>query len=184
MKRIFTQAKAMFIALVAVLALASCNSDQQLAYDLDGVWQGSIASEYFSYRFGRTMEYTDAEICFSQRGAWEAGGTGYEIDWYGRSYTKSYFHWSVRNGRIYIDYDDATYTVVVRDFDVYYRGGQRYFNGYFDNEQTGETLAHFDLVKVSSNKYYENRYGYYSRQKGEGEGAETDSTLTEKPANP
>ena len=104
---------------------------------------------------------------FSQRGSWEAGGTGYEIDWYGRSYSKTFFTWSVRNGCIYIRYDDSPYVVVVRDFDVYWQGNRQFFSGYFDNGSTGETLAAFDMIKVTSpNDYYETRYSYYySREK-------------------
>jgi hypothetical protein len=158
MKKYYTSAATWLLALMAVLTFTSCDEDAMLAYDLDGVWQGSVASEFFNYRYGRSVEYTDIEICFDQRGAWEAGGTGYEIDLYARSYTKSYFRWTVRNGRIYIDYDDTPYTVVIRDFDIGYHSGRQYFSGYFDQEGTGRELAHFDLVKVASSSYYENRY--------------------------
>lgn len=152
----------LFALLLSMTTLTSCDSDTNLAYELDGVWQGEIASEFFTYRWGQQVEYFATEIHFNQAGAFEAGGTGYELDRNNRTYTRSYFHWTVRNGRIYIDYDDATNTVVIRDFDTYWSGSRQRFSGYFDDERTGQQLAHFDLVKVySDNDYYEQRYNYY-----------------------
>ena len=165
MKKLYSQAATLLLALTALLTLNSCDKDTMLAYDLDGIWEGSVASKFFSYRYGQATEYTDVEICFSQSGAWEAGGTGYEIDWYGRNSYKSYFRWSVRNGRIYIDYDDTHYTVVVRDFDIGYHGGREYFNGYFDRYDTGEELAHFSLRKIVSGNSYRYADPYYAREK-------------------
>lgn len=161
MKKIFTQTAMLLMLLLPMTTLTSCDSDTELAYQLDGVWQGEIASEFFTYRWGKQVEYFATEIHFNQAGAFEAGGTGYELDRNNRTYTRSFFHWTVRNGRIYIDYDDDTNTVVVRDFETYWVGDWQRFRGYFDDERTGQQLAHFDLTKVSADRdSYEFHYEY------------------------
>ena len=139
MKKIYTYTKLTLIALVALTAFTSCDEDVSLAYDLDGVW-GS-------------------------------GGTGYEIDrniGTGR-YTKNYFDWSVKGGRIYLDYDDG-FRIIIRDYETYWVGGRMRFRGYFDDYDTGEQLAAFNLVKVESSSDYYDRY--YQKQEA---AAQTDT---------
>lgn len=172
MKTMYAYTKMILMATVAILTLTGCDNDAALAYDLDGVWQGTIYGDYYSYRRG-SNDY-DTEIMFHQYGAWGSGGNGYEIDRNRRTgrYTKNYFEWSVRNGRIHIAYDDG-YHIVIRDFDTYWRGGLMRFRGYFDDYDTGEQLASFDLVKVeSSSDYYDY---YYTRQGAEEEVVEADT---------
>ena len=150
----FTYTKAMFFALLAMTAFTSCDSDTMLAYDLDGVWEGTINGDYYSNHYGGYNDY-DTQIMFHQRGAWGSGGTGYEIDrdnTTGR-YTRSNFDWTVRNGRIYLSYDDG-YDVIIRDYETYTMGNAMRFRGYFDDYRTGEQLASFNLIKVSE------RYSY------------------------
>ena len=153
--------KMMLVAMAAMLVFTSCDDDAALAYDLDGVWQGTIVGNYYNYRRG-SNDY-DTEIMFRQRGSWGSGGTGYEIDrnWRTGRYTKNYFNWTVHNGRIYIDYDDG-FHVIIRDFETYTMGGHLRFRGYFDDYDTGEQLASFNLIKVESrDDYYDY---YYSRR--------------------
>ncbi len=165
MKKIYTYTKLMLIAIVAMTAFTGCDSDTSLAMDLDGVWQGVIVGNYYSYRRGSND--FDTEMMFRQRGVFSNGGTGYEIDrniGTGR-YTKNYFDWSVRNGRIYLDYDDG-YRVIIRDYETYWMGGHMHFRGYFDNYDTGEQMASFNLVKVESSSDY---YDYYYKKQQETE---------------
>ena len=164
MKRIFTYTKMLFVALIATAGLCSCDEDDMIAYDLNGIWQGNIASSYYTHRYGMVTDYYDTEIMFDQRGAWGSGGTGYEIDRdrYGR-YTKVFFDWSVRNGKIYISFEDGAH-VIIRDFETYRMSGIMRFRGYFDDYQTGEQIAEFSLMKIESpNDYYDR---YYSRTRG------------------
>ena len=163
MKKMYAYTK-MFMAMMAVmLAFTSCDEDAALAYDLEGVWQGSIVGEYYSYRGYATDDEYDTEIMFEQNGSWMNGGSGYEIDYnyHTRRYTKAYFTWSVKRGRIHMHYDDGTH-VVIRDFETYWFHNRMRFKGYFDDAKTGRPLASFNLVKVDSpDDYYET---YYSRQ--------------------
>lgn len=139
------------MAICTMFVMTSCDSDTDLAYDLDGVWSGTLSSEFYDYRYGQHMTDTyETEITFVQEGDFSRGGTGYEIDYNlntGRS-SQTYFDWTVRGGKIYIDYDDHT-TVVVRDYDIYTVGRTPHFRGYFDDYYDGSTLAAFNLVKVT-----------------------------------
>ena len=141
--------KTIVLSLVAVLAMASCTDDDtQQAYDLDGYWQGSIMGNYYADRF-HSSDNWDTEIWFVQDGDLSSGGYGRERDYNmltGYAYEVD-FLWEVHNGRIYIDYDDG-YSVVIRDYELYYVGSGQRFRGYFDDPWTGETLASFNLVKI------------------------------------
>ena len=120
MKTIFTYTKMMFILVMTVMTLASCDEDRDLAYDLEGVWQGTITGNYYSYRGYASNDY-DTEIMFRQPDSWSKGGDGYEIDYNyeTRRYTKVYFDWVVRDGKIILRYDDGQ-KVIIRDFETYY----------------------------------------------------------------
>ncbi len=146
-------------ALLTVLTLAGCdNDDIDQAYDLNGYWQGSIDGNYYYDRYG-SNESWDTEIWFVQDGDFSNGGYGREID-YARYSNYSYaveFDWEVSNGRIYIDYYDG-YHIVIRDYELYSRGNSQHFRGYFDDWDTGETLASFDLIKVGNWSDWAMRY--------------------------
>jgi len=161
----YAYTKMLFVALTAAVMLTGCDSDTSLAMDLDGVWQGEILGNYYSYRRG-SNDY-DTEIMFRQNGVFSNGGTGYEIDrnFATGRYTKNYFDWSVNGGRIYLHYDDG-YRVIIRDYDTYWMGGRLRFRGYFDNYDTGEQMASFNLVKVESSSDYYDRY-YQMQESGE-----------------
>lgn len=141
--------KAIIMVLTAMATMTACTSDDaQQAYDLNGYWQGSIQGDYYSDRYGGSGSW-DTEIWFVQDGDFSNGGYGREIDYarYSGYVNDVEFDWEVRNGRIYIDYQDG-YHIVIRDYELYSRGNSEHFRGYFENWDTGETLAAFDLIKV------------------------------------
>lgn len=155
MKKIYNNIAVALMAVLTMTAFTSCDSDVDLAYDLDGIWQGTIVGNYYYDRYGTNYTDYDTEIRFYQDGAFSRGGTGYEIDrdnTTGR-YTRSNFDWTVRNGRIYLSYDDG-YDVIIRDYETYTMGNAMRFRGYFEDYRTGEQLASFNLIKVSE------RYSY------------------------
>jgi len=159
-----TYSKLFFVALMAMMAMTSCDDDASLAYDVDGVWQGTISGNYYYNRY-RSNDY-DTELSFTRRGTY--GGTGYEIDYnYGTiRYYRNYFDWTVQNGKLYLDYDDGS-RIIIRDYEIYSMNSNLRFRGYFDDSRTGEELAHFQLVKVVDyNNSYDYKYGYYSRMRG------------------
>lgn len=157
MKKFYTNIAVALMAVFTMTALTSCDRDSDIAYDLDGIWQGTIIGNYYADRYGTTRTDYDTEIRFYQDGVFSRGGTGYEIDresWTGRI-SQFDFEWRVRDGRIYITYDDG-YRVVIRDWETYYVNNTMRFRGYFDDYETGEQMASFNLVKVAERYSYAN----------------------------
>lgn len=138
------------LMICTALVFTGCQDDDvDQAYDMNGIWQGTIQGMYYHDRYGRDGLW-DTEIQFVQDGDFSRGGYGVEVDYSYDSYRtyRSRFYWEVRNGRILLDYDDG-YTIVVRDYELYSVGSGMRFRGYFDNYETGESMASFNLVKVS-----------------------------------
>ena len=147
MKTMIERIGLMIMVLLSALTLTSCDEDTETAYDLDGIWQGTINGNYYQDRYGYTESW-DTEIRFYQNGDFSRGGSGEERDWdyRGKCYS-SRFDWKVRNGRIYLYYDDG-YNIVIDRYDLYWRSNTQRFRGYFEDFDTGDQLASFDLVKV------------------------------------
>ena len=147
MKTMIERIGLMMMVLLSALTLSSCDEDTETAYDLDGIWQGTINGNYYQDRYGYTESW-DTEIRFYQDGDFSRGGSGEERDWdyRGKCYS-SRFDWKVRNGRIYLYYDDG-YNIVIDRYDLYWRSNTQRFRGYFEDFDTGDQLASFDLVKV------------------------------------
>ena len=147
MKTMIERIGLLMMVLLSALTLTSCDEDTETAYDLDGIWQGTINGNYYQDRYGYTESW-DTEIRFYQNGDFSRGGSGEERDWdyRGKCYS-SRFDWKVRNGRIYLYYDDG-YNIVIDRYDLYWRSNTQRFRGYFEDFDTGDQLASFDLVKV------------------------------------
>ena len=147
MKTMIERIGLMMMVLLSALTLTSCDEDTETAYDLDGIWQGTINGNYYQDRYGYTESW-DTEIRFYQNGDFSRGGSGEERDWdyRGKCYS-SRFDWKVRNGRISLYYDDG-YNIVIDRYDLYWRSNTQRFRGYFEDFDTGDQLASFDLVKV------------------------------------
>lgn len=144
----------MLLLALSATMLTACDSDDiedmDQAYDMNGIWQGTIEGNYYYDRYQSSDNSWDTEIQFVQDGDFSNGGYGVEEDY---SYTtgrvsRSQFYWEVRNGKILLDYDDG-YRVIIRDYELYSVGSGMRFRGYFDDHDTGEQLASFNLVKVS-----------------------------------
>lgn len=150
MRKVYNYTLTLVMAVFTVFSHASCTDDDvDQAYDMNGIWQGTIQGEYYNDRYGRDGQW-DTEIQFVQDGDFSNGGYGYEEDYsyYWNRVYRSKFYWEVRNGRILLDYDDG-YRIIIRDYELYSVGRGMRFRGYLDDWDTGETLASFNLVKVS-----------------------------------
>ncbi len=159
----------MMVMALAVLSLTACEDDDvDQAYDMNGIWQGTIEGNYYQDRFGFADSW-DTEIQFVQDGDFSRGGQGVERDYSYRTdrMYMSYFDWEVRNGKILMRYDDG-FRVIIRDYEMYTsRTGTR-FRGYFDDYDTGETMASFNLIKVSDWTDWAKKHGTgLSEQKSE-----------------
>lgn len=152
MKKIYTYAMMALMSVLTMTTFTSCDKDTMLAWDLDGLWSGTIIGDYYYDRYGLAGDIYDTEIFFYQNGDFSRGGTGYQIDRNRetRRYTRYDFDWRVKNQKIYIYYDD-NYEVVIRDYEIYDVGRTSHFRGYLDDAYDGSQLASFDLVKVADN---------------------------------
>lgn len=153
MKKIFTYA---FMAMTVLLTLSSCHDDE-IAQDLAGIWEGEVAQSYFVNRYSTAVDYQSVDIHFYKDPYHYAQGDGVEFDYSGYDrygniyYYESRFVYEVRNGRIYMNYDDGTRVVISH----YSLSGSR-FSGTFNDYYSGDYLADFDLYRVD--KYYYNTY--------------------------
>ena len=151
MKKIYTYAMTVLMSALMLTTFTSCDKDTMLAWDLDGIWSGTVVGDYYYDRYGLVGDVYDTEICFYQDGDFSRGGDGYQIDRNRETgrYTRYSFEWRVSSQRIHIYYDDG-YEIIIRDYEIYDVGSTTRFRGYFDDAYDGSTLASFDLVKVSS----------------------------------
>ena len=154
MKKIFTLA---LMAMTVMVTLSSCQRDEEIAEDLAGIWEGEVAQTYFVNRYSTAVDYQSVDIEFYKNPYRYAKGDGIEYDYSGYDrhgncyYYVCRFVYEVRNGYIYMDYEDDTHVVISR----YSLSGTR-FSGTFNDYYSGEYLADFDLFRVDG--YYYNTH--------------------------
>lgn len=150
MKRLYNYLTIAVMLMTTAFSMTSCDDDDaDQAYDMNGIWQGTIQGNYYEDRY-HSNGY-DTEIQFVQEGVFSHGGYGMEIDYPHDPHlpiSQVMFDWTVRDGRIYLDYEDG-YRVIIRDYELYSAGRSTHFRGYFDDYHTGGQLASFDLIKIS-----------------------------------
>ena len=112
----FTSILTMVLLAALPMVFTSCEEDDEsIAYRLDGVWYGQIASEYFTYRYGGVTEYTDVMFEFWSDNYSYASGRGREVDYYGRYVSDvARFDYEVVDGIIYLYYDDGSRIAIHR----------------------------------------------------------------------
>lgn len=171
MKERLTRLASYLMMVMLALSLNSCGEDDEIAQTLDGIWEGEVATEYFSYRWGYHTEYQAVDIEFYADPYRYAKGTGVEYDYSANGYTyiRSYFDFEVVGGIIYLDYDDGSH-IAIRN---YHLTGNR-FSGEFINDVTGAYLASFDFYRVSNWRHTR------STRAGEPQYKEVPSPLLEK----
>ena len=152
-------------AAVAMTVLTSC--DDMVADELQGHWYGEVATANFSYHRGINIDYQEVEIYFDKGPGNNASGTGIEIDyenngWY---YTECPFTFNVRDGIIYMDYEDGTH-VAIKDYSIHedVNNGDMYtFQGVFVDYYTGREMAQFKLYKRGDYYYNDKTYNWRKR---------------------
>ena len=137
-----------------LIILTSCDTDQKIAnYLITGNWKGNLDT-YYTNRWGDA--FLDGEYYTVWR--FEPGGYddwGYVTSGYGteadynvyddREFAYSSFRWEVRNGNIYIYYDDPTWNNVRIDWRDYSISSSRFRGTMYDWE---ERIYNFDLANV------------------------------------
>ena len=144
-----------------LFTLTSCDTDQKIAnYLITGNWKGNLDT-YYTNRWGDA--FLDGEYYTVWR--FEPGGYddwGYVTSGYGteadynvyddREFAYSSFRWEVRNGNIYIYYDDPTWNNVRIDWRDYSISSSRFRGTMYDWE---ERIYNFDLANVG---YWDSTY--------------------------
>lgn len=158
MKKITTLMTVLLMAAMTFTFTSCDDEDEEISYSLEGVWKGSIVSGYYN-RYGDYREsYTNTQIEFYNDPYSYASGSGREVDYNRNGWTDVvYFDYVVRNGNIYLDYDDGS-SVAIYNWRMYYDT----FEGEFHDYWTGEYLASFRLYYVSGGW----RYGYDKIKEG------------------
>ena len=143
MKKLYTT---LMMAMMAMMTLSftSCESDEEIAYDLEGTWRGnmSIADAYGE-------SYVDSEITFLRYPNSYTEGNGLWADYYGpRDYEVYHFEWYVDFGTIYIRFSDGA-RVEIRNYSL---SSNRFRGRFWD----GDKEVSFELR--NSTRKYENDY--------------------------
>ena len=162
--------KLFFYAMMMVLAgftMTSCETDEEIARRLTGVdWEGDLDT-YYMNRWGdafRDGEYRTVwrfEAHYYDRYGEATHGWGEECDYdYHDRYSRAYssFRWEVRNGNIYIYYDDPTWNNVRIDWYDYTISYSHFHGTMYDWDNRA---YHFNLYSNSSWRWDDYRYDSY-----------------------
>ncbi len=155
----FTSILTMVLLAALPMVFTSCEEDDDdIAYRLDGVWYGTVASDYFYGRYGYETQYNDVMLEFFSDPYEYASGLGREVDYGYGGYISDVvrFRYTVRNGVIYMDYSDGT-SVAIHNYRLY----SNEVVGEFHDYDTGAYLASFELYRDGYD--WEGRYRYYSK---------------------
>ena len=139
----------MSFMLMASLGFTSCefNPDEGIGYEISGHWFGDL-DMYFG-----NEKAIGSEIEFIPVGWGYSRGRGIEIDYYRYGSERHYFDWSIRNGVIYMVFDDPQLDCAIVD----YRLSYNYFSGCIANYYTLQNMTPFNLR--SYDRYWKD-YGY------------------------
>lgn len=152
--------------MTTLFTLTSCDTDQKIAnYLITGNWKGNLDT-YYTNRWGDA--FLDGEYYTVWR--FEPGGYddwGYVTSGYGteadynvyddREFAYSSFRWEVRNGNIYIYYDDPTWNDVRIDWYEYTISYSHFHGTMYDWDNRAYD---FNLYSNSSWRWDDYRYGY------------------------
>ncbi len=125
MKKVYSIITAVLMV-IAGTVVSGCNPDYDIAYTLDGVWEGNMY-KYYDY-YGNRYSSTSTVLQFDQDAYSCTQGTGRWIDYYSDApydYFASYITWSVVNRRIIIYSEKERQTYYIDS----YRLDDNYFEG-------------------------------------------------------
>ena len=125
----FTKFWVLMAMAMLTFSFTSCDDDDEIAYTLEGTWQGNmwVSTDWD----GRYYDASYTEVCFSRDPYRYSSGTGYWVDYYdgnywgGRNYVASHIEWQVRNGNISIYFVEDRESVEIHN----YRLNDNYFTG-------------------------------------------------------
>lgn len=164
MKKFYTSIAVALMAVLTMTTFSSCESDEQIAYDLNGEWEGYMGETYYDHwGYENYSEYYTVMRFYRDGGRnytyGATTGEGEQIDYVDGNRYRTYhrtFRWEVDWNIIYIYYDNGE-KVRIANFDIngrYFTGRMKYVNRY------GEVIseANFDFRKTTDfnwNQYYD-----------------------------
>lgn len=171
MKKLYTT---LMMAMMAMMTLSftSCETDEEIAYTLEGTWTGDMSIEDW-----KGYSYVSSEITFLKDPYTYSEGSGLWVDYYyGGGYVPTHFNWFVEYGTIYIHFVEDNWDVEIRHYSL----SDNHFRGKFYD---GDKEVRFDLYNTSrryEGSYDWDRWGsshYYTRSAADSS-LSTDSTVT------
>lgn len=159
MKKNFTSWIIAAIALLTISTTFTSCEDEQIAYDLEGYWEGTMFQEY--NRDGYTYAPNRTEIDFYRDHG--RSGHGYWVDYfrdrYGTTIEKYYIKWEVIDGNIRIYFPDEDLTFWINN----YRLTDRRLSGTFTGrDRTGSFSGDISLYHIDSPNWYSYSSYYYA----------------------
>lgn len=154
-----------YIRLVCTFLLfglfASCDEDIHRGAILSGKWFGDLGMMVDGEdAIGSVIEFVPDQYTYTS-------GYGYEIDYYhgyyGLATMEHQFEWMIRDGIIYLRFDNPDLDCNIRDYSL----SPNYFRGYLDGiySSTRFDLRGYDRY-WDKYGYYDDDYGYYSDRSG------------------
>ena len=141
------------LIMLGMFGLTSCeyDPDESIGYDVRGHWFGDLDMWIDGERA------QGSEIEFNPHGWGYSYGRGTEVDYYRyrRGKVVHYFEYRIRNGVIYLTFDNPDLDCAIVD----YRLSYNYFSGYIANYYTLQNDTYFSLR--SYDRYWDD-YGYGS----------------------
>ena len=148
----------MGLMLCGLVAFSSCerDPDEDIGYDVRGHWFGDLDM----WIDGEKAQ--GSEIEFIPTGWGYTYGRGVEVDYYRRGRMVHDFDYRIRDGIIFLTFDDPNLDCAIVD----YRLGYNYFSGYIADSRTLQNQTYFNLRNYD--RYWDDYgYGGYYYVKGE-----------------
>ncbi len=157
---------------LAAFTLSSCDEDERIGYNLSGHWFGDLDM----WIDGEKAQ--GSEIEFNPTGWGASSGRGVEVDYYYYGSVTHYFNYHIRDGIIFMRFDDPNLDCAIVD----YRLSTYYFSGYIAEYSTLMNQTYFNLRSYDA---YWDDYGYDIYYYSKGEAFQSDSLQSDNiPSKP
>ena len=169
MKKLYTT---LMMAMMGMMTLSftSCETDEEIAYTLEGTWRGDMAIEDYA---GYT--YVESEITFLKDPYYYSEGSGLWVDYYGDGYyNPTHIDWYVKYGTIYIHFVEDNCDVEIRHYTL---TGDRFRGEFYD----GYNTVNFDLRYAS--RRYESDYNWRTYRTRSADADTADSLTISRPTH-
>lgn len=169
MKKLYTT---LMMAMMGMMAMSftSCETDEEIAYTLEGTWRGDMTIEDWA---GYT--YVDSEITFLKDPYYYSEGTGLWVDYYNDGYyNPTHIEWYVKFGTIYVHFVEDNCDVEIRHYTL---TGDRFCGEFYD----GYNAVNFNLRYAS--RRYESDYNWRSYRTRSADDGAADSLTISRPTH-